>query len=272
VTNKHVVADTAADYTVFMNDGSKVVAKVIGRDPVEDIAILKVDRANLPTLGLADSDQIKIGQSAIAIGNALGEFRNTVSVGVISGLQRSITASGPGIGTEDLSELIQTDAAINPGNSGGPLLNLRGEVIGMNTAIVQGASNIGFAIPINKAKKDIESVKRSGRIIATFIGVRYIPLNEATARQNNLSVSEGAWLHAGDNEFAVVPNSPAAKAGLRDGDIIVEIAGKRIDADHPLSQLIQQYAVGDTIQVRYLRDGTSHTTSVTLAERSPQSK
>lgn len=267
VTNKHVVSDTAADYTVFMNDGAKLAAKVVGRDPVEDLAILKVDRADLPTLKLGDSDQIKIGQTAIAIGNALGEFRNTVSVGVVSGLQRSITASGPGIGSEDLSELIQTDAAINPGNSGGPLLNLRGEVIGINTAIVQGANNIGFAIPANKAKKDIESVRRSGRIIATFMGVRYISLNDALAKQNNLPVSAGAWLHSGDAEPAVVAGSPAAKAGLQDGDIVVEIGGKKVDTEHSLSQLIQQYAVGDTVQVGFLRNGVRHTTSLMLVER-----
>ncbi|MDP3004218.1 MAG: trypsin-like peptidase domain-containing protein [Candidatus Azambacteria bacterium] len=153
LTNKHVVQDTAAEYTVFTNDGKKYSAKVLARDPNIDIAVIKISASNLPTIKLGDSDSIQVGQIAVAIGNALGEFRNTVNVGVVSGLSRNITASGSGGLTETIYNVIQTDASINPGNSGGPLLNLRGEVMGINTAIAQNAQSIGFAIPVNQVKK-----------------------------------------------------------------------------------------------------------------------
>lgn len=153
LTNKHVVVDTAAEYTVFTNDGKKYSAKILARDPNIDIAVIKISASNLPTIKLGDSDSIQVGQTAIAIGNALGEFRNTVNVGVVSGLSRDITASGNGGLTEKIYNVIQTDASINPGNSGGPLLNLRGEVMGINTAIAQNAQSIGFAIPVNQVKK-----------------------------------------------------------------------------------------------------------------------
>jgi S1-C subfamily serine protease len=162
-TNKHVVLDTDAQYTVLTNDGKKYPATVLARDPAQDVALLKIDANNLPITKLGDSDNIEIGQTVIAIGNALGEFRNTVSAGIVSGLMRTITAGGGGF-SEQLDEVIQTDAAINPGNSGGPLLNLYGEVIGVNTAMVSGAENIAFAIPINKVKKDINDVKAKGKI------------------------------------------------------------------------------------------------------------
>ncbi|MBU4284975.1 trypsin-like peptidase domain-containing protein [Patescibacteria group bacterium] len=163
VTNKHVVLDEKAQYTVLVNDGNKYSAKVLARDPNQDIAIIKIEANGLSTVNLGDSDSIEIGQSVIAIGNALGEFRNTVSVGIISGLMRTITAGGGGF-EEKLEEVIQTDAAINLGNSGGPLLNLFGEVIGMNTAMATDAENIAFAIPVNKIKKDISDVEATGKI------------------------------------------------------------------------------------------------------------
>lgn len=156
LTNKHVVADTAAEYTVFTNDGNKYQAKVIVRDPKIDIAVIKIEALNLAKIKLGNSDSIQVGQTAIAIGNALGEFRNTVNVGIVSGLSRNITASGGGA-TESIHNVIQTDASINPGNSGGPLLNAKGEVIGINTAIAQNAQSIGFAIPINQVKEIISN-------------------------------------------------------------------------------------------------------------------
>jgi len=162
LTNKHVVVDLEADYTILTNQGEKITAQVLARDLIEDIAILKIERHNLPVVRLGESDKLQIGQTIIAIGNALGEFRNTVSVGVISGLKRSITASSGFGQSEELSEVIQTDAAINRGNSGGPLLNLQGEAIGISVAVAQGAENIGFALPINKAKRDIEQVEVQG--------------------------------------------------------------------------------------------------------------
>ncbi len=157
LTNKHVVQDPAAEYTVFTNDGKKYSAKVLARDPNIDIAVIKISASNLPTIKLGDSDLIQVGQTAIAIGNALGEFRNTVNVGVVSGLSRNITASGGGGFVETIYDVIQTDASINPGNSGGPLLNSRGEVMGINTAIAQNAQSIGFAIPINQVKEIISN-------------------------------------------------------------------------------------------------------------------
>ncbi len=158
LTNKHVVADTAAEYTVFTNDGKKYSAKVLTRDPDIDIAVIKITASNLPTIKLGNSDLIQVGQTAIAIGNALGEFRNTVNVGIVSGLSRDITASGGGGLIEKIYNVIQTDASINSGNSGGPLLNLRGEIIGINTAIAQNAQSIGFAIPVNQVKKIVSNI------------------------------------------------------------------------------------------------------------------
>jgi len=185
VTNKHVVSDAEAEYTVFFSDGNKKEAKVLARDPLQDLAILKIEGSNHSFLKLSSS-KIKIGQTAIAIGNALGEFSNTISVGVISGLQRSIVAFGSPQGPESLEELIQTDAAINPGNSGGPLLNLLGEVVGINTAVAQGAENIGFAIPIEKAIRAIESVKSTGKIVYPYLGVRYVVVTKELAEEEKL--------------------------------------------------------------------------------------
>ena len=267
ITNKHVVQDKDAEYIVLMNDGRKKPAKVLARDPLQDLAVLKVEGEKYPSLTLGDSATIKIGQSAIAIGNALGEFRNTVSVGVISGLHRSVIAQGGGGGPEELQELIQTDAALNPGNSGGPLLNLQGEVVGMNTAVAQGAENIGFAIPINKAKRAIENVKQSGRIIYPFLGVRYVAVDAGLAEKEKLGRDFGVFLIGGKNEPAIVSESPAAKAGLKERDIILELNGEKIDADHTLASLIQKYQVGQEITLKVFRDGKEFEVRVKLEER-----
>lgn len=266
ITNKHVVADTEAEYTALFNDGRKRPAKVLARDPLQDLAILKVDGSGYTALPLGDSSGVKIGQTVIAIGNALGEFRNTVSVGVVSGLQRSVIARGAS-GIEELQELIQTDAAINPGNSGGPLLNLRGEVIGINTAIAQGAENIGFAIPINKAKKDLENVKLHGKIIYPFLGVRYLIVTKELAERDKLGRDYGALLRGGQDGPAVVPDSPAAKAGLKAEDIILEVNGERVDKDHTLVSLIQKYKVGDEITLKIFREGKEIEVKTVLEER-----
>ncbi|MBU6414683.1 trypsin-like peptidase domain-containing protein [Patescibacteria group bacterium] len=267
VTNKHVVADTGADYTVFLNDGSKYPAKVLARDPVDDLAIVKIEKSGLPILTLGNSSAIDVGQTVIAIGNALGEFSNTVSVGIVSGLKRSITASGGDIGSENLTDLIQTDAAINPGNSGGPLLNLRGEVIGMNTAMASGAENIGFAIGINKAKRDIASVEKSGKITHPFLGVRYVMISSELAKEKKLASERGALVLGDEKNPAVVKQSPADKAGIKSGDIILAVNGEAIDADHLLSDLIGKYAVGEEITVRVNRNGSEMDVKITLEER-----
>jgi len=270
LTNRHVVEDTQADYTVLMNDGQKYPAKVLARDLAQDLAVIKIEKNNLPVLKLGDSDKLEIGQSIIAIGNALGEFRNTVSVGVVSGLSRSISASGDfGQSAEQLDNVIQTDAAINPGNSGGPLLNLAGEVVGINVAVAQGAQNIGFALPVNVAKRDIDQVKKQGKITAPYIGVRYVLITPEIKQQNNLSVDYGALILRGQNarDLAVIPGGPADKAGLVENDIILEADGQKITTDNTLVQVIQKHNVGDTITLKVLHDGSAKTVRVVLGER-----
>jgi serine protease Do len=268
VTNKHVVSDEEASYTVLTNDGNKYEAKVLARSPIQDLAVVKITKSvsSLPAVKLGDSDTVKLGQTVIAIGNALGEFRNTVSVGIVSGLARSLTAS-TGTGSEFLEGLIQTDAAINPGNSGGPLLNLRGEVIGINTAIASGAENIGFAIPINGAKRDIESVKISGKISIPFLGVRYLIITPEIAKRDKLPVEEGAVVRGGNDGPGIVPDSPAAKAGIKAEDIILKLNGVKINREHSLASLIQKYKVGDTIKLTILREGKEMEISLKLEER-----
>lgn len=278
VTNKHVVYDETAEYTVLMNDEIKYEARILARDSVTDLAILKVDVAaakaagkkadNFPTVELGDSANLKVGQTVIAIGNALGEFRNTVSTGVISGLSRSITASGAGIGGEQLAGVIQTDASINPGNSGGPLLDIAGRVIGINTAIVQNAQNIGFAIPINEVKNTIESVKKNGRIIRPWLGVRYVQINKLIADANQLKFDYGALIMRGQNktDLAVIPGSPADKAGLTENDIILEVNGKKIDEDNPLAKALSKFKVGEEITLKVFRKGKEENIKVKLEE------
>lgn len=268
VTNKHVVTDEKADYTVILNDKRKFNAKVMAKDPVQDIAILKIDANDLPTLPLGNSDSIEIGQTAIAIGYALGEFSNTVSKGIISGLRRDVTAS-TGFGkSETLQGVIQTDTAINPGNSGGPLLNLKGEVIGVNTAIASGAENIGFALPINQVIKGLEQLKNKGRIVYPFLGVRYIIINDKIKNKNNLPVDYGALIIRGEkDELAVVPSSPADKAGIMENDIILEINGTKIDAENTLSEIIATYRPGDELTLKILSKGREKIVKVTLEEK-----
>ncbi|MDO8663675.1 MAG: trypsin-like peptidase domain-containing protein [Candidatus Wildermuthbacteria bacterium] len=269
LTNRHVVLDAAADYTVLTNDGKKFPAKVLAKDPVQDLAIIKIDQEktidkegkfvlkSFPTLTLGDSDRLQTGQKVIAIGNALGEFQNTVSAGVISGLARTITAQGGGL-VETLEDIIQTDAAINKGNSGGPLLNLRGEVIGINTAMSVEGENIGFAIPINKAKNDIKSVKAVGKIVYPFLGVRY-----ALREEGGVLVGKGLG-----KEPAIYPGSAAEKAGLKEGDIILEFAGEKITAENILSKVIMKYIPGDKVVLKILRDKKEILIDVVLGERS----
>jgi len=278
LTNKHVVLDKDADYTVLTNDGRKFPAKVLAKDPVQDLAILKIEKEKIidkrgdlylkafPVVKLGDSDELQIGQTVIAIGNVLGEFRNSVSVGVISGLGRTITASG-GSFIETIEDVIQTDAAINKGNSGGPLLNLKGEVVGINTATVLGAQSIGFAIPVNKAKKDIEQVKTLGKIVYPFLGVRYVIVTEKIQKENNLPVDYGAWI-VGDGEPAVVPGSAADKAGLQENDIILEFNNEKITTDNSLAKIIMKYNPGDKIVLLVQRGDKQKVITCTLGERS----
>ncbi len=273
LTNKHVVLDETAEYTVLTLDNKKFPAEVLARDPIQDIAILKIGQEEsapeeikpFPKINLGDSDEIKIGQTAIAIGYVLGKYQNAVSVGVVSGLGRTITASGGGF-YEILEDIIQTDAAINKGNSGGPLLNLKGEVIGINTAIDIEGQNIGFAIPINKAKRDIEQVKALGKIVYPFLGVRYILINEDVQRENNLGVDYGAWVVSDKGKPAIFSDSAAEKAGLKEGDIILEFNGEKITMENSLAKIIINYNPGDKVSLKILRDNTEKLINATLEE------
>ncbi len=269
MTNKHVVEDPKAEYTVLLNDGRKLPAKVLGRDPVGDIALIKVEGNGFTPLTIASDDNVALGQTAIAIGNALGEFRNTVSVGVVSGLQRSIEAGGMiGGGSEQLDQILQTDAAINEGNSGGPLLDSRGEVIGMNTAIAASAQNIGFALPAVELRQVLRSFQKNGRIVRAYLGIRYSPVTEDVQKAQNLSNDYGVLIvsDAPKNQPSVVPDSPAAKAGLKDGDVILEADGQKLTADVSLLHLIEAKSPGDTMTLKIVRDGKEQTLTATLAE------
>lgn len=269
LTNKHVVSDTAAEYTIFTNEGKKYQAQVVARDPVEDLAIIKIigdANQKFPTVKLGDSSNVQIGQSVIAIGNALAQFDNTVSVGVVSGLRRTITAGGGGA-SETLSNLIQTDAAINEGNSGGPLLNLKGEVIGVNTAMAAGAQAIGFVIPINQAKRDIDQVTRTGKIVYPFLGVSYTIIDGQIQKENKLSVDYGAWVISSSNQASVVAGSPAAAAGVKDSDIILEINSEKITQDNTLAQILSKYSPQDKVTLKVLRGTQELTLSAILTER-----
>jgi serine protease Do len=268
LTNKHVVSNVSASYTVITNDGKKYDAKVLARDPSQDFAVVKISASGLPTVSLGDSDGLELGQTAIAIGNALGQFSNTVSVGVVSGLERTVTASDQSNGEQEtIQGVIQTDAAINPGNSGGPLLNLQGQVIGINTAIASGAQSIGFAIPINRAKPDIASVKKTGNIESPFLGVRYLMVTPDIAKQQNLSATSGALVRGSNSGAAVQPESPAAKAGIQAEDIILKVDNHQVDASHTLTDVVAGYNVGDTVTLTINRGGKEITLRATLVAR-----
>ncbi len=273
VTNRHVVEDTEASYTVIAADQKEYDAEVLSRDTLNDVAVLRIKDKNgkavqgLKAAPFGNSDKIQVGQRVIAIGNALAEYENTVTSGVISAKGRSLTA-GSVNSTENLLNLIQTDAAINPGNSGGPLVNLNGEVIGINTAIAANAQGIGFAIPINDVKNAIESVKAHGKIIRSYLGVRFMMLDDAKAKELQLDVDGGALLVGDDakGEFAVVPGSPADKAGLKMKDVIQAVDGQTVTLDHPLNVLVGQKQPGDTITLKVWRGGQTLEIKVTLEE------
>jgi len=271
VTNNHVVSDNTASYTVQTHDGKKHNVKIIATDKTFDVAVLKIEGSNFPYLTFADSKGIKVGQTVIAIGNALSEFQNTVSSGIVSGLYRSITASDGTGSTEQLSEVIQTDAAINPGNSGGPLLDIKGHVIGMNTAIESDAQNIGFAIPSNVVSTAVASVIKNGEIVKPYLGIRYVQIDSDVAKSNNLPIDYGVLVSGNEssNEPAVVSGSPADKAGIVSGDIITKIDGETIDQNKSFAAIIQQKKVGQTVTLEILHNGDKKTVKVTL-EKAPK--
>lgn len=269
LTSSHVVEDPEADYTVILEPKKKYPARVMSRDPINDIAILKINAKNAPCLKLGESEKIELGQTVIAVGNALGEFHDTVSTGVISGLSRYITAySGLTNQAERLRGLIQTDAAINPGNSGGPLVDIEGKVIGINTAMVMGAQNIGFAIPIDYAKKDLAEVKKYGKVKKPFLGIRYVLLSKAIAEKNKLPVNYGALIVRENlGESAMVKGSAAEKSGLKEYDIILECQGEKITEKNPLVNILQKFKIGEKISLKVLREKKEIIFKVELEEK-----
>lgn len=270
LTNKHVVLDSDAEYTAITTDGEEFPAKVVSRDPINDIAVIKINTKGLPSVRLGNSSKLELGQTVIAIGNALGMFSNTVSKGIVSGLSRSISAALGTDGTmEHLRGVIQTDVAINQGNSGGPLINLDGEVVGINTAIIAGAQNIGFSIPINWAKNDLEDIIKHGRIIKPFIGLQYVMLNKELQKKYSLTTDYGAMVVRDHNpgSIAIVPDSPADRAGVKENDIILELNGEKLTEKNDFSDTIQKCRVGEEIKLTIIRSGKEHNLKATLEER-----
>ena len=269
LTNKHVIPDGTSKLSVVLADGTTYDdVVVVGRDPLNDIAFLKINNVkNLPAVELGDSDAVQTGQQVVAIGNALGEFRNSVTSGIISGKGRPIQADdGSGTGSsEQLENLLQTDAAINPGNSGGPLVTLDGKVIGINTAIAQDGQAIGFAIPINDAKALINSVLKQGKIVRPYLGVRYIMLDKTAAQQLNLSVSQGAYVTGDSRSPAVVAGGPADKAGLTSGDVITKVNNTTLSDTNSLASVLAQYTPGDKVALTVIRSGKTQIIDVTLS-------
>ncbi|TSC65295.1 MAG: Protease Do [Candidatus Berkelbacteria bacterium Gr01-1014_85] len=260
-TNKHVV-EGGEKFKVVLADGKSYDATVKARDPYADLAILKIEATGLPVIELGDSESLEVGQWVLAIGNALGEFNNSVSVGVVSGKNRLLEA-----GTAELSGLIQTDATINPGNSGGPLVNIKGQVVGISTAIASptGSSvGVGFAIPVNSIKKAIDSVRKTGKIIRPRLGLRYLLINQAIEEALSLPIDRGALIRASENQPGIVPGGPAEKAGLKEGDIILEMNKDRIDEQRPLASLLTEYSPGDEVTLLILRDKARQEIKLTL--------
>jgi serine protease Do len=263
VTNRHVVAD-AESLTVELKDGRKFEGRVYGIDTLTDLAIVKVDETGLPVAPIGESDGLKIGQLVVAIGSPLGTYSFSVTSGIVSGKGRDIQVDG---GTR-INNLIQTDAAINPGNSGGPLADASGSVVGINTAVASDSAGIGFAIPIDIAKPIMEQAVNGEELTRPWIGIRFTSIDLQVKEDQNLTVDNGALVtNAGGDGAAIVEDSPAAKAGIQDGDIILSLNGITIDQEHPLDAVLVQFAPEDEVVLDVLRDGASVQITVTLGTR-----
>lgn len=266
LTNRHVVPGDSA-VSITTSDGEVYDdVEVIDRDPFIDIAYLQLEGKGFEAAEIGDADQVEVGQRVIAIGYALGEFRNTVTSGIISGIGRPVVARGNNLETERLQGLFQTDAAINQGNSGGPLSNIEGQVIGINTAVAGNAEGIGFAIPINQITAGLESIREEGRLIKPYLGVQYIMLTPSVAEEENLDITEGAYLLDTPGESPVLADSPAQAAGLQAGDIIVAVEGTEITQEYSLATALTQYQAGEEIELTYVRGGQEETVSLELGE------
>ena len=266
LTNKHVI-DGASSISVILADGTAYEnVKLAATDPLNDVAFLKIpDVSDLKAATLGDSKTVSAGQQVIAIGNALGEYQNTVTSGIISGTGRSLTASdASGYNAEKLSDMIQTDAAINSGNSGGPLVNAAGEVIGINTATTSSADNIGFAIPISSVKGMLAQLTATGEASRSYIGIYSVEITPSVAKAYNLPVTSGAYLYSSSSYSAIISGSPADKAGLKDKDIITAVNGIKVGAAGSVSSLIGEYKPGDTVQLTVVRSGQEIAVNITL--------
>ncbi len=279
VTNRHVVSSSANSVSVTLSDGTELSdVEIIGRtasNDTLDIAFLRIKDTKgkkLQPAKIGDSSNVQVGDKVIAIGNALGQFQNTVTSGIVSGYGRNLSAADEAGSSESLQNLFQTDAAINEGNSGGPLVNINGEVIGINTAVAGGqAENIGFAIPIDDVKGLIRSVLDKGKLERPYLGIRYVTLTDDYAYQFNLSVKRGAYITPSSNGLpSILPNSPAAKAGLKEKDIITKIDNQTIDEKHSLTSLVGRHAVGEEITLTVVREGKELQIKAKL-EAAPQS-
>ena len=266
LTNRHVVSGSDK-ITVMLKDGRSFTGTIYGIDTLTDLAIVRIDAKGLPAAPMGDSSALQVGELAIAIGSPLGTFSNSVTSGIVSALGRSIT-----IGSTTLNNLIQTDASINPGNSGGPLVDGDGNVIGIDTATAQGAQGIGFAIPIDIAKPLLQQALAGEKLARPWIGIRYQAITPALVAQDALKVDRGALIGAGQDQTGatlpgISPDSPAAKAGLKEGDVVTSIEGMTIDTTHSLESIITRFAPGRTVTVEVYRDGTTVKLQVTLGTR-----
>jgi serine protease Do len=267
LTNRHVVAGSDA-LTVRLKDGRELPGRIYGYDTLTDLAIVKIEASNLPTAPVGDSSKLKVGQLAIAIGSPLGTYTNTVTSGIVSAMGREIQLDNG----NTIHDLIQTDTAINPGNSGGPLLDSGGNVIGINTAVARNAQGIGFAIPINIARPIMDQALAGQKLARPWLGIRYQAVDPQLQKDHKLAVDHGAWVTGGESSTgqstpAIVANSPAEKAGIKDGDVIVRIEGIDIDSEHPLESVLVQFPPGRMVTVEVLRDGQTLKLQVTLGTR-----
>lgn len=265
MTNNHVI-DGAEAVSVVDHEGQTYEAvKILGRDPLNDVAFLKVQSAKEFTPAIiGNSATLRVGQQVVAIGNALGQYSNTVTSGIVSGMGRPVTASSSNGQAESLTDLIQTDASINPGNSGGPLVNLSGQIIGINTAVAADANGIGFAIPINATKGMLQGVLESGTVSRAVLGINYLSITPEIAREQKLSTTKGALIYASRGTSAIVSGGAADKAGLKSGDIITKIDTHTIGQQGGLSSVIGLYRPGDTAVITYIRNGQEQTTQATF--------
>jgi 2-alkenal reductase len=267
LTNRHVV-EGGNTFDVELKDGRVFSGEVYGIDTLTDLAIVKVDATDLPSAAIGESDALEVGQLVIAIGSPLGTYSNSVTSGIVSAKGRTITTDGS---ARPLTNLIQTDAAINPGNSGGPLLDANGNVVGINTAIATNSNGIGFAIPIDVARPIMAQAVAGQPLARPYLGIQFVSISRQLADEEDLPVQAGALVGGRDQNDqpvnGVTAGTPAAQAGIKDGDIITSVEGKVIDDGHPLDATLSQFSPGQTVSVEILRGGERITLEVTLGTR-----